>query len=73
MPDFKALTRDIQNRASHRVGVAAMEMRHFCVFFETSVLVIEKNMGVAREGLTPPRGWLPAASALGPSFYEGVP
>ena len=33
----------------------------------------QKSMGVAQEGLPPPRGWPPKAPALGPSFYEGVP
>ena len=42
MPDFEALARDIQNRASHRVGAATTETRHFREFFGSSVLVVEK-------------------------------
>ena len=42
MPDFEALARDIQNRASDRVGAAATETRHFREFFGTSVLVVNK-------------------------------
>jgi hypothetical protein len=42
MPDFEALARDIQNRVSHRVDVATTETRHFCEFFGSSVLVVEK-------------------------------
>jgi hypothetical protein len=42
MPDFKALARDIQNRASHHDSVATTETRHFREFFGTSVLVVEK-------------------------------
>ena len=33
MPDFKALARDIQNRASRCVGAAKTETRHFREFF----------------------------------------
>jgi hypothetical protein len=72
MPDFEALAWDIQNRASCCVGAATMETRHFCDFFGTSVLVAKINMGVAQEGLLPPREWPPKTSALGPPFYEGV-
>ena len=72
MPDFEALARDIQNRASRRVGVAMTETRHFREFRNERARC-RKNMGVAREGLHPPRGWPPEAPALGPSFYEGVP
>ena len=43
MPDFKALARDIQNRASRRVGAAATETRHFHEFFGMSVLVVKKT------------------------------
>jgi hypothetical protein len=32
MPDFEALARDIQNRASHGVGAATTETRHFREF-----------------------------------------
>jgi hypothetical protein len=47
MPDFEALARDIQNRASCRGGAATTETRHFREFFGTSVLVV---------GGTPPSG-----------------
>jgi hypothetical protein len=43
MPDFKALARDIQNRASRRVGAATTETWHFHEFFGMSVLVVEKT------------------------------
>ena len=35
MPDFEALARDIQNRASRRVGAATTETGHFRQFFGT--------------------------------------
>ena len=41
MPDFEALGRDIQNRASHRVGAATTETWHFRELFGTSVLVVK--------------------------------
>ncbi len=47
MPDFKALARDIQNQASHHVGVVTMGTRHFREFFGTSVLIIKKTIGVS--------------------------
>ncbi len=54
MPDFEALARDIQNRASHRVGAATTETRHFCEFFGTSVLVVEKTWELLeRDSLLP--------------------
>ena len=56
MPDFEALARDIQNRASRRVGAATTETRHFREFRDERACR-RKNMGVAREGLPPPRGW----------------
>ena len=40
MPDFEALARDIQNRASCRGSVATTETRHFREFFGTSVLFV---------------------------------
>ncbi len=43
MLDFEALARDIQNRASCRVGAATTETRHFPEFIGTSVLVVEKT------------------------------
>ena len=49
MPDFKALAQYIQNRASHRVGAARTEMRHFLEFFGMSVLVVKKK----RDSLLP--------------------
>ncbi len=42
VPDFKALAQDIQNRASHCVGAATAETRHFRKFFGTRVLVVKK-------------------------------
>jgi hypothetical protein len=57
MPDFEALARDIQNRASHRVGAATTEMRHFREFFGTSVLVVEKTWELLeRDSLLPEGG-----------------
>jgi len=57
MPDFKALARDIQNRASHRVGAATTETRHFREFFGTSVLVVEKTWELLeRDSLLPEGG-----------------
>jgi hypothetical protein len=57
MPDFEALARDIQNRASRRVGAATTETRHFREFFGTSVLVIEKTWGLLeRDSLLPEGG-----------------
>ena len=54
MPDFKALARDIQNRASHRVGAAMTEKRHFREFFGTSVLIIKKTWELLeRDSLLP--------------------
>ncbi len=32
--------RDIQNRMSHRVGMAGMEDRHFCEFFGTNISIV---------------------------------
>ena len=67
MPDSEALARDIQNRASHRVGAATTETRHFWEFFGTSVLVVEKVWELLeRDSLLPEGG-------RRPSFYEGVP
>ena len=43
MPDFETLARDIQNRASHRAGVAMTETWHLHEFFGTSVLVVKKH------------------------------
>jgi hypothetical protein len=59
MPDFEALARDIQNRASHRVGTATTEARHFHEFFGTSVLVVEKTWELLeRDSLLPEGGRL---------------
>jgi hypothetical protein len=33
-PDFEVIARDIQNWASHCVGLATMEARRYCKFFE---------------------------------------
>jgi hypothetical protein len=57
MPDFEALARDIQNRASRRVGAATTETRHFREFFGTSVLVVEKTWELLeRDSLLPEGG-----------------
>ena len=57
VPDFEALARDIQNRASHRVGAATTETRHFREFFGTSVLVVEKTWELLeRDSLLPEGG-----------------
>jgi hypothetical protein len=57
VPDFEELARDIQNRASHRVGAATTETRHFREFFGTSVLVVEKVWELLeRDSLLPEGG-----------------
>jgi hypothetical protein len=57
VPDFEALAWDIQNRASHRVGAATTEVRHFREFFGTSVLVVEKVWELLeRDSLLPEGG-----------------
>ncbi len=59
MPDFEALARDIQNRASHRVGTATTEARYFREFFgtRTSVLVVKKTWELLeRDSLLPESG-----------------
>ncbi len=57
MPDFEALARDIQNRASHRVGVATMETRHFWEFFGMSMLIVKKTWELLeRDSLLPEGG-----------------
>jgi hypothetical protein len=76
MPDFEALARDIQNRASRRVGAATTETRHFREFFGTSVLVVEKTWELLeRYSLLPEGGHFmkvypkqsPGCSAVGAS------
>jgi hypothetical protein len=53
------LARDTQNRASHRVGAATTETRHFREFFRTSVLVIKKAWELLeRDSLLPEGGCL---------------
>ena len=52
-PDVEAVAWDIQNRASHRVGMATMEARHFREFFGMIVLVIEKRELNKRDSLLP--------------------
>ena len=42
LPDFKALARDIQNRGARHTGTDRMESRHFCEFFSTSLVVVQK-------------------------------
>jgi hypothetical protein len=57
VPDFEALARDIQNRATHRVGAATTETRHFREFFGTIVLVVEKVWELLeRDSLLPEGG-----------------
>ena len=54
MPDFEALARDIQNRASHHVGAATTETRHFREFFGMSILVVKKTWELLeRDSLLP--------------------
>ena len=59
MPDFEALARDIQNRASDRVGAAATETRHFREFFGTSVLVVKKEWEMLERDPLLPEGCCP--------------
>jgi hypothetical protein len=59
MPDFEALARDIQNRASHRDGAATRETRHFHELFGTSVLVAEKTWELLERGSLLPEGGRP--------------
>jgi hypothetical protein len=41
LPDFPAITRDIQNRAKRRVGSGSTAARLFREFFGTSMRVVE--------------------------------
>jgi hypothetical protein len=51
------MPRDIQNRASHRVGAATTETRHFLEFFGTNVLVVKKVWELLeRDSLLPEGG-----------------
>jgi hypothetical protein len=59
MPDFEASAREIQNRASHRVGAATTETRHFREFFGTSVLVVEKTWELLERASLLPEGGCP--------------
>jgi hypothetical protein len=59
MPDFEALARDIQNRASHRVSAATTETRHFREFFGTSVLLVEKTWELLERASLLPEGGCP--------------
>ena len=59
MPDFEALAWDIQNRASHRVGAAAAEKRHFHEFFGTCVLVVKKIWELLERDSLLPKGCRP--------------
>jgi hypothetical protein len=59
MPDFEALARDIQNRASCRVGLATTETRHFGKFFGTSVLVVENTWELLERDSLLPEGGCP--------------
>ena len=40
-PDFETLARDIQNRATHHVGAASTEKRHFREVFGAPIHVVE--------------------------------
>ena len=42
LPDFNALARDIQNHETWCIGTDAMEAWHFCEFFHTSLVIVEK-------------------------------
>ena len=56
-PDFETLARDIQNRASHRVGAASTEKRHFREFFGAPIHVIEIGWElIKRDSLLPEGG-----------------
>ena len=59
MPDFKALARDIQNRASRRVRTATTEAQHFREFFGTSMLVIKKTWELLEKDSLLPEGGCP--------------
>ena len=59
MPDFEALARNIQNRASHCVSAATTETRHFREFFGTSVLVVEKVWELLKRDSLLPEGGCP--------------
>ncbi len=58
-PDFETLARDIQNRATHHVGAASTEKRHFREFFGAPIHVVEivweliKNDSLLPEGGRP--------------------
>jgi hypothetical protein len=41
LPDFANIARDIQNQASHQVGLESTEARLFRKFFGTSMRVVE--------------------------------
>jgi hypothetical protein len=41
LPDFPAITQDIQNQAKHRVGSGSTEPRLFREFFGTSMRIVE--------------------------------
>jgi len=73
MPDFKALARDIQNRASRHVGAATMETRHFREFFGTSVLVVKKTWEFLERDSLLPEGGHPKHLLWALHFYEGIP
>ncbi len=59
MPDFKALARDVQNRAYHRVGTASTEVWHFREFFGKSKLVVEKTWDLLKRDSLLPEGGHP--------------
>jgi hypothetical protein len=57
VPDFEALARDIQIRASHRVSAATKKSRHFREFFGTSLLIVKKVWELLeRDSLLPEGG-----------------
>jgi hypothetical protein len=59
MPAFEALAQDTQNRASHHVGAATTETRHFREFFGTSVLVVKRVWELLKRDSLLPEGGRP--------------
>jgi hypothetical protein len=73
LPNFTDLAWNIQNRASHCVGLELKEARLFCEFFGTSIKVVKILWELVVHNKLRLRGGAPGASALGTLFYEGVP
>jgi hypothetical protein len=73
MPDFEALAQDIQNRASHCVGVATTETRHFQEFCGTSVLVVKKVWELLERDSLLPEGGRPKHLLLALHFMKVYP